>query len=65
MDAFNPKADWFGEDILGIDVGIGVLMAENLRSGFVWEYFMKNREMVHAMGEVAFHPDPDANTQVL
>jgi hypothetical protein len=42
-----------------------MLMAENLRSGFVWEYFMKNREIVHAMREVAFHPDPDANTQVL
>jgi len=26
---------------------------------------MKNREITHAMREVAFHPDPDANTQVL
>jgi len=65
VDAFNPKTNWFASDILGIDQGISVLMAENLRSGFIWEYFMKNREIVHAMNEVQFHPDPDANRQVL
>ena len=65
VDAFNPKTNWFAGDILGIDQGISVLMAENLRTGFAWQYFMKNREIVHAMNEVQFHPDPDANTQVL
>lgn len=65
VDAFNPKTNWFAEDILGIDQGITILMAENLRSGFVWQYFMKNREIAHAMSEVQFHPDPDANSQVL
>ena len=39
-DAFQPKAGWYGDDVIGIDVGIGLLMAENLRSGFVWECFM-------------------------
>ncbi len=65
VDAFQPKAGWFAQDVIGIDVGIGLLMAENLRTGFVWEYFMKNREITHAMRECAFHPDPDANSQVL
>jgi hypothetical protein len=65
VDAFNPKANWFATDILGIDQGVSVLMAENLRSGFAWQYFMKNREIVRAMTEVQFHPDPDANTQIL
>ncbi|HUY82072.1 MAG TPA: glucoamylase family protein [Acidobacteriaceae bacterium] len=65
VDAFNPKTKWFAEDVLGIDQGISVLMAENLRTGFVWEYFMKNTEITHAMDEVQFHPDPDANRQVL
>ena len=65
VDAFQPKANWYAQDIIGIDQGISVLMAENVRTGFVWEYFMKNREIQHAMREVAFHPDPDANTQVL
>jgi hypothetical protein len=65
VDAFNPKANWFAEDVLGIDQGISLLMAENLRTGFCWQYFMKNREIAHAMSEVQFHPDPDANSQVL
>ena len=65
VDAFLPKGNWFAQDILGIDQGISVLMAENVRTGFVWQYFMKNREIQHAMREVTFHPDPDANSQVL
>jgi hypothetical protein len=65
VDAFQPKAGWFAEDVIGIDVGIGLLMAENLRTGSVWEYFMKNREIQHAMHDCSFRPDPDANSQVL
>ncbi|HLH35583.1 MAG TPA: glucoamylase family protein [Alloacidobacterium sp.] len=65
VDAFNPKANWYAQDILGIDQGISVVMAENLRTGFVWEQFMKNREVGHAMRQVQFHPDPEANSQVL
>jgi hypothetical protein len=65
VDAFQPKANWFSPDTLGIDQGISVLMAENLRSGFVWHYFMKNGEVRRAMEMVNFHPDPDANSQVL
>ncbi|MBV8672579.1 MAG: hypothetical protein JOZ33_04025 [Acidobacteriaceae bacterium] len=65
VDSFNSKTNWFATDILGINQGISVLMAENLRSGFAWQYFMKNREIVHAMNEVQFHPDPEANSQVL
>jgi hypothetical protein len=65
VDAFQPKAGWFAEDVIGIDVGIGLLMAENLRTGSVWETFMKNREITRAMRDCGFRPDPDANAQVL
>jgi hypothetical protein len=65
VDAFDVKGGWFAEDVLGIDQGISVMMAENLRTGFCWEWFMKNPEIIHAMSEVQFHPDPDANKQVL
>ena len=54
-DAFQPKAGWFGEDVIGIDVGIGLLMAENLRTGFVWETFAQNPEVGVAMQRVGFH----------
>ena len=35
-DAFNPNTGWVGSDVIGIDVGITLLMAENLRTGLVW-----------------------------
>jgi len=55
-DAFHPDAQWYDADVLGIDQGISVLMAENLRSGFVWDTFMKNPDAVAAMKKVGFHP---------
>lgn len=35
-DAFNPGSGWVASDVIGIDVGITLLMAENLRTGLVW-----------------------------
>lgn len=55
-DAFHPSQLWYDPDVIGIDLGIGVLMAENLRSGFVWKTFMQNPEPVAAMKAVGFQP---------
>jgi hypothetical protein len=41
--------------VLGIDQGISVLMAENLRSGMIWDTFMRNPEMTAAMQRAGFH----------
>jgi len=57
VDAFHPAANWYNPDVLGIDLGIGVLMAENLRSGLVWKSFMSNPEAEQAMQLVGFRPD--------
>ena len=54
VDAFNPLTGWYDADVLGIDLGITMLMAENARSGFVWSTFMKNKEMRNAMDKVGF-----------
>jgi hypothetical protein len=48
-DAFNPTTGWVGPDVIGIDVGITLVSAENLRSGFVWRYFMRNAEIPRAL----------------
>jgi hypothetical protein len=55
VDAFHPAANWYDPDVLGIDQGVSVLMAENLRTGLVWETFMRNRECVNAMQRAGFH----------
>jgi hypothetical protein len=54
IDAFNPHTDWRNPDVIGIDVGISLLMAENLRSGLVWKTFMKNPDMQRAMRLAGF-----------
>ena len=54
-DALHPDANWYAPDVLGIDLGIGVLMAENLRTGFVWETFARNPEVGVAMQRAGFH----------
>jgi hypothetical protein len=48
-DAFNPNNGWVNPDVIGIDVGITLLSAENLRTGNVWRWFMKNPEPERAM----------------
>jgi hypothetical protein len=57
IDAFNPLTNWYDSDVLGIDLGITMLMAENHRTGFVWEFFMKNPEAQSAMQKVGFTPE--------
>lgn len=54
VDAFNPLTNWYNPDVIGIDLGVTILMAENKRTGFVWETFMKNKEAQAAMEKVGF-----------
>jgi hypothetical protein len=56
-DAFNPLTSWYDADVLGIDLGITMLMAENYGTGFVWEQFMKNEEAQRAMVRAGFHAE--------
>ena len=57
VDAFNPMTGWASKDVLGIDVGISMLMAENARSQYVWNTFMRNPEVELAMTRAGFLPD--------
>ncbi|HTV60869.1 MAG TPA: glucoamylase family protein [Verrucomicrobiae bacterium] len=54
VDAFNPLTNWYDTDVVGIDTGITILMAENARTGFVWDTFMKNPEAVRGMQRAGF-----------
>ncbi len=55
IDAFNPLSGWYDSDVIGIDAGITMLMAENQRSSFVWNTFMTNPEAQSAFSAVGFH----------
>jgi len=52
VDAFNPNNGWVDTDVIGINVGIMLLSAENMRSGNVWRWFMKNSEIPGAMERI-------------
>jgi hypothetical protein len=55
VNAFNPLKNWYDSDVIGIDTGIVLLMAENLRTGFVWDTFMKTPEAQRGMDRAGFH----------
>jgi hypothetical protein len=55
INAFNPLKNWYDTDVIGIDTGIILLMAENLRTGFVWNTFMKSPEAQRGMERAGFH----------
>lgn len=42
VDAFNPHTGWTSSIVLGIDVGMMLLAAENSRSNSVWDVFKQN-----------------------
>jgi hypothetical protein len=57
-DAFNPnwkdRSLWVNGDVIGIDVGISLLSIENLLTGNVWRWFMRNPYIQVAMDKVNF-----------
>jgi hypothetical protein len=55
VNAFNPLKNWYDPDVIGIDTGIILLMAENLRTRFVWDTFMKTPEARRGMERAGFH----------
>lgn len=52
VDAFNPEIGWTDTDVIGINVGIMLLSAENMRSANVWRWFMQNREIPRALDRI-------------
>ena len=56
VDAFNPLKKWYDDSVVGIDTGITMLMAENARTGFVWNTFMKSPEARRGMARAGFKP---------
>ncbi len=54
-DAFDPLTHWTNPDIVGIDAGITLLSAENLRSGGVWKWFNQSPDVRRAMA-LLFEP---------
>jgi len=48
-DAFNPNTGWVNQDVIGIDLGITLLSAENAATANVWRWFMRNNDVRRAL----------------
>src|SRR5881275_2906229 len=54
VDALNPLKNWYDTDVVGIDAGITMVMAENARTGYIWKVFMENSEAQRGMQLAGF-----------
>jgi hypothetical protein len=63
VDAFNPMTGWYDTDVVGIDTGITLVMAENARTSFIWDTFMKNPEARRGMVRAGFKPESPQTRQ--
>jgi hypothetical protein len=63
-DAFNVTAGWWDPDVLGIDQGPILVMAENHRAGRVWRRFMRNETVRRGLERAGFRPLPWVRTAV-
>lgn len=61
VDAFNPSTGWVDSDVIGINIGITLLSAENLLAGRVWRWFMRNDEARRAIGLVGLKRYPETS----
>jgi hypothetical protein len=53
-DAFHPEANWWSPDVIGIDLGIMLLMAENYRTQSVWAAMMSAPEVKRGFDAARF-----------
>ncbi|WP_417736647.1 glucoamylase family protein [Rosistilla oblonga] len=57
VNAHNPASGWIDSDVIGIDTGISLLMAENLISGSVWDWFGRHPAAIRGLRLAGFSRD--------
>lgn len=53
-DSFNVDLNWWGPDVIGIDLGGMFLAIENYRTGWPWRYFMRNAGIRRGLDRAGF-----------
>jgi len=54
LDAFNLTLNWYNPDFIGIDQGPFVVMIENMRTGLIWEYTMRDPVIQSGLKKLGF-----------
>jgi hypothetical protein len=53
-DAFSEQADWYPQRYLAIDQGPEIIMIENYRTGLLWRFFMRSKEIQIGLSSLGF-----------
>ncbi len=56
VNAYNPITGWVDPDVIGIDTGITLAMANNLDTGGVWQSFMTHPAAQRGLTLAGFRP---------
>lgn len=62
VDAFNPHTGWVNPDVIGIDLGISMVMAENARTGLIWSLFSQAPEVQRGVAQAGLYSSRRALT---
>jgi hypothetical protein len=54
-DAFNADRDWWGPDVIGIDLGMALVSIEDARTGFVWRLMAGSSIIRRGLRAAGFH----------
>ncbi|WP_231753305.1 glucoamylase family protein [Rosistilla carotiformis] len=54
VNAHNPATGWVNSDVIGIDTGISLMMAENLLSESLWKGFARHPAAIDALRMAGF-----------
>lgn len=64
-NAFNVGADWYGPDVIGIDLGMALLAIENHRTGLIWRLLESHPSTARAYRAAGFRVTQEASPRAL
>lgn len=64
-DAFNLDRNWFDTDVIGIDLGMGLLALENYRSGLIWDLIASHPATQRALAAAGLHETREKEPRAL
>ncbi len=54
-NGFNADRDWWGPDVIGIDLGMALVAIENARSGLIWRLMARSPVVQRGLRAAGFH----------
>lgn len=59
-DGFNVDRDWYGQDVIGIDLGMALLAIEDVQTGLPWKLLAAHPATKRAWKAAGFHASSDS-----